>query len=1150
MLRIVDLKKDYTVAGEPVHALKGISVNFRRSEFVSILGPSGCGKTTFLNIIGGLDKYTSGDLQIEGKSTKTYSDRDWDTYRNHSIGFIFQSYHLIPHQSILQNVELALMIAGISKKERRQRAIDALDKVGLKDKIHNKPNQLSGGQAQRVAIARALINDPEIVLADEPTGALDSVTSVQIMELLKEISKDRLVVMVTHNPELAEQYSTRIVRLKDGEVVDDTNPYSDSEEMAERVVAFDEQDIADGFADVVEETALSEQTEGHGEGGNPQKVEKVKKTNKGKKHSAMSIGMAFGLSFKNLLSKRKRTAMVSFAGSIGIIGVSMVLAISSGVQGYITSMQNDMLSGYPVSVTQSAYDFTSLMELSGGQMVDVNKVAQGDKVYVNSLLDTLGTFSTGFEKTNTITEEYLAYVNDMPDEYVNLIQYGYDFKISNNIYTDFEVSDDLASHLGYLQDVDGYENKYNMSVTAIRAMYSAVLTHVPEYATWGSMISTVSTFEEMPDNFDYIMSQYDVLAVDQNGKAVTTGYTQAELKEIFNSKESLIMVLNHNQMDDLTLAQYGYFKEDEFLEYAYSGVDENKGLESEDGEEQESTLIGSDGFEYSKFVGDSAKKFTYYPNDCVYNLVEYSSFMTDEEIRADADYGAYADYIIAARNQGDEQLKALIDGMVEQMVASNPSMATYADVIKESMYQDLRLPTADEVTEGYVANAYSTEYTFKDSTGAQKTLPAFSSKSGYDKRVEMGVKLILQKKDSVSYGCLQSGFYHTKALTDYVLETEKDSEIVEYINENGVLEKLPMYVDYYYVATSTDAEYEEGKDYYKFVSGKECSIETGGTMMQSMIGSMTGSTSSQITAALLGGDDMPTAVYVYPVDFEYKNKVCEYLDAWNDICTEKTVITYEDGSVKKTIGLTMSDGTIINGGKVTLSDGTQILGGKVIMPDGFTFTASSQNLPSGVTVSGGVITLANGVKVHNGTVTLTNKTVITTPIITLSDGTVIGGLGEKDKITYTDTVGLIINMVNTMINMITIALIVFTALSLVVSTVMIGIITYVSVVERVKEIGILRAVGARKKDIKRLFNAETLMIGLAAGVFGILITYLLSLITNIIVSALAGIWGIAALPWWQALIMIGLSVALTLISGLIPASAAAKKDPVVALRTE
>ncbi|MGN0813335.1 MAG: ATP-binding cassette domain-containing protein [Candidatus Coproplasma sp.] len=1039
MLRIVDLKKDYAVADGAVHALKGISVNFRRSEFVSILGPSGCGKTTLLNIIGGLDKYTSGDLQIEGKSTKTYSDRDWDTYRNHSIGFIFQSYHLIPHQTILQNVELALMIAGISKKERRQRAIDALDKVGLKDKINNKPNQLSGGQAQRVAIARALINDPEIVLADEPTGALDSVTSVQIMELLKEISKDRLVIMVTHNPELAEQYSTRIVRLKDGEVVGDSHPYSEFEEEAER----DEQLQIDG----VDRIGSAEQTGKSGKRKKKHNVSKARKTNKGKRHSAMSMGMAFGLSFKNLLSKRKRTAMVSFAGSIGIIGVSMVLAISAGVHGYITNMENDMLSGYPVSVTQSAYDFTSLMELSKPKVnVDLKELSKGNKVYVNSLLDTLGTFSTGFQKTNNITEAYIDYVSKIPAEQLNLIQYDYGFTIANNLYTDFTVSDNLGDHLAG-GDATGYTDKYNMSVTAIRAMYSNVLQKVPEYSTWGSMISSVSTFKEMPNNYEYIISQYDIIAADKDGKAVTEGLTDEELKELFEAKDTLIMVVSGYHIDDLTLAQYGYFTEDEFLNYAYKGIDET-------GENQNTHLVGDDGLEYSFFIGDTAKKFTYYPNDCVYTLVDYVSFMTDEQIRADEDYGAYADIIIGARNEGDEQLKTLINTLVHQMApAGTPeSMLTaYAD----KMYNKLRIPASDEVTEGYVANAYSSEYKFKDSYGNTKTLTAFSEKSGYDKKVDLGVKLILQKKEGVSYGCLETGFYYTKALTEHVLKTEKDSEIVASVNSGMEFTEVPMYVDYYYVD-------EQTKNYV--LATAKSGIETGGTMMSQMIGQMTGTSSTgNLTASNFGGSSLPVGMFIYPTDFNSKNLVCEYLDGWNDMCTK---------------------------------EGTDY-----------------------------VYTDSNGVE----------QTV---------------RLEEKNRIDYTDTVGLIINMVNTMIDMITIALIVFTALSLVVSTVMIGIITYVSVVERVKEIGILRAVGARKKDIKRLFNAETFIIGLGAGLFGILITYVLSLITNIIVSALAGFWGIAALPWWQALIMVGLSVFLTLISGLIPASAAAKKDPVVALRTE
>ncbi len=1136
MLRIVDLKKDYAVAGEPVHALKGINVSFRRSEFVSILGPSGCGKTTFLNIIGGLDKYTSGDLLIEGKSTKTYSDRDWDTYRNHSIGFIFQSYHLIPHQSILQNVELALMIAGVGKRERRRRAIQALDRVGLKDKIHNKPNQLSGGQAQRVAIARALINDPEIVLADEPTGALDSVTSVQIMELLKEISRDRLVVMVTHNPELAELYSTRIVRLLDGEVVDDSMPYSAEEEAAERDPALAAQlaenaqssvkpapqtavrpaakyrnisgaeadfaNLDSGFDDpyegdaayytprpvaqtepfepVTPVTAQSEIASADDSFDGDKKGKKKKKedyydggsgesqpVNKGKKHSSMSVGMAFGLSLKNLLSKHKRTTMVSVAGSIGIIGVSLVLAISSGVRGYITGMENDMLSGYPVAVTQSTYDFTSLMELSQPDVkVDLNELAQKKKVYVNSLLDTLGTFATGFQKTNHITEAYMDYVSKIPEEQLNLIQYKYGFNIANSLYTNFTVSDNLQDHLesGNAED---YTNDFTMSVTAIRAMYSEVLQKVPEYKQWGSMISSVATFAEMPDNYDYIMSQYDVVAIDKDGQAVTEGYTEEELKEIFSAKDTMVMVTSSYKIDDLTLAQYGYLTEDEFLNYAYKGIDG-------DGTDQNTQLVGEDGFPYSFFIGDTAKKFTYYPNDCVYNENSYIPSPAIQDSLIDYLFGEFPDQtsgnkplsqvIKEARNtRGDEGLRDLYNNNItlQYVLKQAEQEMSEAEFVKT-----FHLPTEEDRVYGYIANAYTTEYVMNNGTPLDTeddvVLPAFSEKKGYDKRVELGVKLILEKKESVSYGCLESGFYYTKALTDYILETEKDSEIVKHIEEKGELTEVPMYVDYYYV-----------KDrYYYVLETAKSAIETGAGMMSQMIGSITGTpTAETLGAGLFGGDKLPTAMLIYPTDFNAKNEICAYLDKWNDMCTK----VGEDG--------------------------------KTVVGTGYTYTDF------------------NGAE---QTVTLL----------------------EKDQITYNDTVGLIINMVNTMIDMITIALVVFTALSLVVSTVMIGIITYVSVVERIKEIGILRAVGARKKDIKRLFNAETFIIGLAAGLFGILVTYLLSLLINILVSSLAGFWGIAALPWWQAVIMVLLSVCLTLISGLIPASAAAKKDPVVALRTE
>lgn len=969
MLELIDIKKDYPVAGGVVSALKGVSIKFRKNELVSILGASGCGKTTLLNIIGGLDKYTSGDLIIEGKSTKQYKDGDWDTYRNHSIGFIFQSYHLIPHQTILQNVELALLISGVSKEERRQRAIAALERVGLGDKLKNRPNQLSGGQAQRVAIARALINDPEIVLADEPTGALDSKTSVQIMELLKEISKDRLVIMVTHNPELAEKYSTRIIRLLDGEVVDDTKPYDGSPETPVHTDEAEQPDPA---------TAQTE--------------EQPQKTNKGKKKKAsMSVGMAMSLSLKNLLSKFKRTALVSVAGSIGIIGVSMVLAISSGVNGFIDDMQDDMLSGNPLEITRTAMDFNALMDMGAGTKVKVEKL--GDKVYVDSLIETLmGMGSMGV--TNNITDAYADYVSKMPSAYYNAAYYDYGLELANNIYTTYKLD----------KNADGEE----MSVTGIRQTYSAVLgavadnseseTEKQQYKMFSSMIPTVTTFGELPNNYDYVLSQYDIVAT-YNGKSVDL--TEEELQDIFCEKDSLIMVINKKATTDLTMGQMGYFTQEEFLAYA----ERAKELVGDEITEEEAAVKYGEllneylnGKEYDYFLDNEGEdtKFKWYPNDTVYSPTTPQDFA---------------------------------NGLYVPVEVQNPT--------------DPPVKSAD-----FKYNAYSAGFAAdRDKTGD----------------IDLKVKVILQKKKGVSYGCLNTGIYYTNALANHALETGRKSEIVQFMNEHGgSLDGLPYKYHYTY-----DGDYKDSTRPAYIID------KAGTSMMSSMMSSMMGGSSVggqydslKVTPSTVGGGTLPVAFEFYPISFESKDLVTDYLDKWNDMC--------EKGETYKWT--------------VTNADGT-------------------------------------------------------TEELSLQ-------LKEEHKITYTDAVGLIITMVNTMIDVITIALIAFTALSLVVSTVMIGIITYVSVVERIKEIGILRAVGARKKDIKRLFNAETFMIGLAAGLVGIVVTYLISLILNLVLGTLFGIYTIASLPIWQALIMVCVSVALTLISGLIPASAAAKKDPVVALRTE
>ena len=903
MLQLKDITKDYYVAGGAVHALKGISLNFRKNEFVSILGASGCGKTTLLNIIGGLDKYTSGDLVINGVSTKQYGDRDWDTYRNHSIGFIFQSYHLIPHQTILQNVELALTISGVDKEERRRRAVEALDKVGLKDKMKNLPNQLSGGQAQRVAIARALINDPEIVLADEPTGALDSKTSVQIMELLKEISKDRLVIMVTHNPELAEKYSTRIIRLLDGVVTNDSRPFNGVE-------------------------------------GSKAPQEEIKTNNGKKKRSSMSFGMAFMLSLKNLLSKFRRTAMVAFAGSIGIIGVSMVLAISAGVQGYIDSMQDDMIAGNPIQITETTLDFSAIM--SNMVTIDEHEAIEIEDGYINinhtiEYLYERGKSMESMIVSNDITKEYVDYIKAMPKEYYSALDFNYGLDLTYNLYTDFEFSN---NHGGI------------MSLSAAREIFTSMLEKT-EFAEYASYVTTLAdTFNQAPDNSEFILSQYDFVTSPDKSKIAT------------GEDEIMIVVNTRHELSDLLLAQLGYFTQDEFFNIVYKVTEDERYDSSLD--------IAS--INYDKLLN---KTFTWYSNNEVYS----------------------------------------------QNISPNPLISA----LRPFDYN----PFANE----------------NWTTGKKLKLTG-----------------ILVRKEGQNYGCLDSGFYYTPALARAMIEDTKNSAIYKFMTEIGQ-ESITGMKDYVLRDPKTNNVLYTGdigityKYDYNF-GGAEYKDNTGFVGQKSAMASMIGSAfgldipaTYTLTLREIGGSDIPSTINIYPVNFDHKDLVTAYLDAWNG----------------------------------------------------------------------------------NGTVTVNGNEI---------------AADDRAEIVYTDTVGLIINMINTMIKMITIALVAFTALSLVVSTVMVGIITYVSVVERIKEIGILRAVGARKKDIKRLFIAETFIIGLFAGIVGIGITYVLSFIVNMIVGTLAGVYTIAALPVLQAFIMICVSVALTLISGLIPASAAAKKDPVVALRTE
>lgn len=894
MLKLVNVVKTYVMGDSKVEALKGISVNFRKNEFVSILGPSGCGKTTLLNIIGGLDKYTVGDLVINGISTKKFSDRDWDVYRNHRIGFIFQSYNLIPHQTILENVELALTIAGMGKNERLEKARMVLDRVGLAGQYNKKPNQLSGGQCQRVAIARALVNDPEILLADEPTGALDTVTSVQIMDLIKEISKEKLVIMVTHNPELAEKYSTRIVRLLDGIINDDSNPCSNEEEEKE-LTRNDDLEV----------------------------TEKAK----------MSFWTAFKLSSRNLLSKFKRTLMVGLAGSIGIIGVSLVLALSSGISGYIDDMQEDMLSGNPITITEQAYDLNAMIgSLSNFEQAEI--VVKNGFVGINSMLELLAKRAETMNSimvTNEINEDYVNYIKAMPKEYVEDISYGYGIDISNNIYTDF------ASKKG--------GDAQKTSLTAIKQIYKALLSET-EFKEAVSAISTLSQpISQSLSSEEYILSQYKLL----NGKMAT-------------EKNEIMIVIDKNSLiTDLTLAQLGYYSQDEFLNMAF------KAFKSD----YDETLIKEE-FSYEELLN---KTFTWYPNDSIF-----------------------------IKNKSS----------IPEIVQTWP-----------------------------FSYKYKVDDTFSDG-------------------LELKVVGILQPNDDINYGSLSTGFYYTSALTDYILEVNKNSEIASYIRDDLNGESINSMIGTMTGGQAVGITYQ-----YEYVFEGENKTGTGfvgstslASLMNDMMGSMVGGDSGSdipeiytLSLRNVGGNDLANSISIYPIDFNIKKQVLDYLDAWNN-----------DGDI------------ILNG------------------------------------------------------ITLTKE--------------------DRVNITYMDTLSIVISMINTMINIVTTALVAFTAISLIVSTVMIGIITYVSVVERIKEIGVIRSLGGRKKDVAHLFNAETFIIGLVAGLLGIGITYLIGFIANMIIGGITGIYTLVSLKWYQAIIMVTISVLLTLISGLFPSRSAAKMDPVNALRTE
>lgn len=939
MLQLRNITKDYQVGDSKVAALKGISLSFRRNEFVSILGASGCGKTTLLNIIGGLDHYTSGDLIIEGISTKDYKDGDWDTYRNHRIGFVFQTYNLIPHQTVLANVELALTLSGVSPKERKARATEALNRVGLGSELNKRPNQLSGGQMQRVAIARALVNNPEILLADEPTGALDTNTSVQIMDLIKEIAGERLVIMVTHNPELAYKYSTRIVELKDGLVVSDSAPYSEEEEREE--VLSHRAEVQSQQAEAAREAE---------EGAVEQKSAGKAKRLRTKKHSSMSLVTAFFLSGKNLLTKKARTLITAIAGSIGIISVCLVLALSAGFNNYISQTEEDMLSYYPVQVSETSLDLTSAMSsfMDGSMNLEIENIE--DKVYINSFLSQLAqgmTTSNDFTENNKATIDgkemtYLEYLEAMPEELYNAIMYSYGVNISTNLFTDVEIGSGSTS--------EGETTSMHMSLESLREYYTYLLTYrADEFSNltqfvryFTDVVSVMPNTDFSAENYgEYVQSQYDVIYGDFPEK----------------DNEVVLVVGDSNDVIDLTLVQLGFMTEEEFLDLFIS---------SEDGvsEDEEPASISFD-----EIVG---KEYTLYYNDSVY---------VDEKYNLPVELTGYNYFYDGYSVAGEDE---------------------------------------DPVTE--------------------------------EEGTTIEISGILRLKDGLTYGCLSSGLCITESLLQSYIQHNMQSAVVKTLQDainSGSPETIASTINSLVCELTFESMFE--------------TTQGGGSGSIALDKLTPKYNSTSVTASELvrelGGNDTPSGISVYAKDFTTKQEMLDYMSGWNSAVEAARTAYFEE-------------------------HGTY---------DGY-------------------------------------------------DG--------PTEITYSDTVGTLMGMVNTILNAITYVLVAFTAISLVVSTVMIGVITYVSVVERTKEIGILRSIGARKRDIRHVFNAETFIIGLFAGLIGILVAYLLQGIINLILTPLTGISGLAALPIWQAIIMVCVSVALTLVSGLIPASAAAKKDPVIALRTE
>ena len=1077
MLELRNITKDYVSGDNITHALRGISVNFRKNEFVSILGASGCGKTTTLNIIGGLDRYTDGDLLINGVSTKEFKDRDWDTYRNHSIGFVFQTYNLISHQNILKNVELALTISGVSKEERREKAYQALKIVGLEGMEKKKPNQLSGGQCQRVAIARALINNPEILLADEPTGALDSETSIQIMDLLKEVATDRLVIMVTHNPDLANAYSTRIIRMSDGLLISDSNPY-------------------EGVKDKKTEKVENSQEK---PGKSAKKVEKNERDlSKGKKkQTSMSLLTSIGLSTSNLLSKMRRTVLVTIAGSIGIIGVSAVLGVSRGVKDYIGGMQNDMLSAYPIGVAEESVDYTSLMTglTSSKELTNKWEFNPDDPaVGINSMIEYLMSAYSDFTKvkTNIIDDNLLAYIEQVPKSAAAVTKYNYGIDPTNNIFGTWKANKDDP---GKVYSLNGLTQSYIQELKTVQGF--------DEYATYVNLFT--SFMKEMPDSKEYILDQYDVIAGEEPS---------------LNENDLVFVVDKDTTLTDVVLAEMGVFNHDEFLNIAIRAIDvqqvKNDDTLSEAEKNAKINQIINDTYYTEQFKYNEllSKTYTYYPQNKIYKNGEIQTETISASLISTSpvmsmitmEYNDYSDIIsVSYRTMSNMDsimypIKLDLTRVTPEEYPDKPEFNAKGTWTGEYVNKDetvstytLTVPKMGRCTLNIdgtnirmydLDNPYGHAFSYETFTGYNYNAEVQPS---YGKGTEMKVKSILRLKDSKQFGCLSSGIYYSSKFAEKYM---KDSKPYQSGTKKNVTKAL---CDYIGTAEENSAAFDayvtfEYQDHKKLDSDGNATTQIGcasslngdlSSSFSDLFSSLTGTNnlsvdsthlrslsglkanvpykedSDEIDTENITFDKIPQEISIYPRSFDDKDVITDHLDRWN-----------AEGSIT-------------------------------------------------VEVKGEKRTLAKE---------------------------------ERQQLTYTDTISLIAAVIDTFINAITIALVVFTSLSLVVSCFMIAVITYISVVERIKEIGVIRSLGGRKRDVASLFVVETLMTGLFSGVFGIVMTYILELIVNLILKSLFGI-AIMNLTIPTALLMIGISIFLSVMSGLIPSGSAARKDPVIALRS-